>query len=566
MFGELRPPSPRGATEPRLLMTNTSAGPNPPVDVTKRPASGAGIVLLTLAAGQFLMTLDSSVMNVSIATVAKDVGTDVTGIQTAITLYTLVMASLMITGGKLGQILGRKRAFSIGCVIYGCGSLTTALSPSLGVLIVGWSFLEGVGAALILPAIVALVASNFAPSGRPRAYGLVASAGAIAVAAGPLVGGLFTTYLSWRWVFVGEVLVVIAILALARRMADATPETRVKLDLVGTALSALGLALIVFGILRSGAWGFVQPKPGAPEWLGLSPAIWLMLGGGVVLCLFIGWENRRIAHGAEPLVNPAIFKNPTLRGGLTSFFFQYLLQAGLFFAVPLFLSVALGLSAIETGVRLLPLSITLLLAAAGIPKVFPHASPRRVVRLGFLALFAGIVVMIGALDAGAGPEIVTWPMLLAGLGVGALASQLGSVTVSSVPDEQSGEIGGLQNTVTNLGASIGTALAGAVLIATLTTSFMMGIQNNPAVPAEVKSKAQVELAGGVPFVSDADLKTALDKAGLSTQTVNAIVDENATARISGLRSSLSVMAIIALLAVFFSLRIPAEQPAATRRT
>jgi hypothetical protein len=212
-------------------------------------------------------------------------------------------------------------------------------------------------------------------------------------------------------------------------------------------------------------------------------------------------------------VNPAILRNPTLRGGLTSFFFQYLLQAGLFFAVPLFLSVALGLSAIDTGVRLLPLSITLLLAAAGTPQVFPNASPRRVVELGFLALFAGIVVMVAALDAGAGPEIVTWPMLLAGLGVGALASQLGSVTVSSVPDQQSGEVGGLRNTVTNLGASIGTALAGAVLIASLTTPFMAGIQNNPAVPAEVKSKARVELAGGVPFVSAADLKTALDKAG-----------------------------------------------------
>ena len=202
------------------------------------------------------------------------------------------------------------------------------------------------------------------------------------------------------------------------------------------------------------------------------------------------WENRRLARGEEPLVDPAILRNPTLRGGLTSFFFQYLLQAGLFFAVPLFLSVALGLSAIETGVRLLPLSLTLLLAAAGIPKVFPNASPRRVVQLGFLALFAGIVVMVAALDAGAGPEIVTWPMLLAGLGVGALASQLGSVTVSSVPDEQSGEVGGLQNTVTNLGASIGTALAGAVLIAALSTSFLTGVQQNPAVPAEVKSKAR----------------------------------------------------------------------------
>jgi MFS family permease len=528
---------------------------------TPEGPGASGIVLATLAAGQFLMTLDSSVMNVSIATVAKDVGTTVTGIQTAITLYTLVMASLMITGGKVGQIIGRKRAFAIGCVIYGCGSLVTAVAPSLAVLMVGWSFLEGVGAALILPAIVALVASNFSRSERPRAYGLVASAGAIAVAAGPLIGGLFTTYLSWRWVFVGEVLIVLAILALARRMADATPEAGIRLDLVGTVLSALGLGLIVFAILRAGDWGLVRAKPGAPEAIGLSPAIWLLLGGGVVVWLFIAWENHRIARGAEPLVDPAILRNLTLRGGLTSFFFQYLLQGGLFFAVPLFLSVALGLSAIATGVRLLPLSITLLLAAAGIPKAFPNASPRRVVQLGFLALFAGLVVMIAALDAGAGPEIVTWPMLLAGLGVGALASQLGSVTVSSVPDEQSGEVGGLQNTLTNLGASIGTALAGAVLISALTASFMTGIRNNPAVPAQVKAKAQTELAGGVPFVSDADLKAALAKAGVSTKTADAIVAENATARLDGLRSSLSVLAVIALIALPFSRRIPTRQPA-----
>jgi MFS family permease len=529
-------------------------------------SEASGLVLLTLAAGQFLMTLDSSVMNVSIARVAKDVGTTVTGIQTAITLYTLVMAALMITGGKLGQILGRKRAFTIGCVIYGIGSSITAISPSLGVLMFGWSFLEGVGAALILPAIVALVASNFSRPERPRAYGLVASAGAIAVAAGPLIGGVFTTYLSWRWVFVGEVLIVVAILALARRMADARPDSDIRLDLGGTALSALGLGLIVFAVLRSGEWGLVRPKPGAPAWIGLSPAIWMLLAGGLVLWLFLAWEDRRIARGAEPLVNPAVLKNVTLRGGLTSFFFQYLLQGGLFFAVPLFLSVALGLSAIQTGIRLLPLSVTLLLAAAGIPKAFPHASPRRVVQVGFVALFAGLVVMIAALDAGAGPEIVTWPMLLAGLGIGALASQLGSVTVSSVPDEQSGEVGGLQNTLTNLGASIGTALGGAVLISALTASFLTGIQNNPAVPADLKQRAQVQLAGGVPFVSDADLKAALKKAGVPAKTTDAVVAENTTARLDGLRSSLSVMAIVALIALPFTRRIPTQQPASATAT
>jgi MFS family permease len=529
---------------------------------SERRASAAGLVLLTLAAGQFLMTLDTAVMNVSIATVAKDVGTTVTGIQTAITLYTLVMAALMITGGKLGQMFGRKRVFAIGCVIYGCGSFTTSISPNLGVLIFGWSFLEGVGAALILPAIVALVAVNFARAERPRAYGLVASAGAIAVAAGPLIGGLFTTYLSWRLVFAGEVLVVLVILFLTRRITDAEPEEHPPLDLVGTALSAAGLALIVFGILRAGAWGFVQPKAGAPEWLGLSPTIWLVLGGGVVVLLFLAWERRLRERGRDPLVDPALLRIEQLRGGLTSFFFQYLLQAGLFFTVPLFLSVALGLSAIETGVRLLPLSLTLLLAAAGIPKAFPHASPRRVVRLGFLALFAGIVVMVAALDAGAGPEIVTWPMLLAGLGVGALASQLGSVTVSAVSDKESGEVGGLQNTVTNLGASIGTALAGAVLIAILTTSLGTGIAGNPSLSADVKSKATVQLSSGVPFVSDAELKTALDEAGVPPKDAEAIVEENETARLAALRSSLAVLAVIALLAALFSGGIPTEQPAA----
>jgi MFS family permease len=509
------------------------------------------------------MALDSSVMNVSIATVAKDVGTTVSGIQGAITAYTLVMACLMITGAKIGALIGRKRAFAIGCVIYGCGSLTTSLAQSLPVLLFGWSFLEGVGAALILPAIVALVASNFAQRERPRAYGLVASAGAIAVAAGPLIGGLFTTYASWRWVFISEDLIIVGILALARRMEDSPPGRRVRLDYVGTALSAAGLSLIVLAVLKSGEWGFIQPKSSAPTWLGLSPALWLLLGGGTVIWGFQWWERRVVAHGGEPLVQPGFLRNARLRAGLTAFGFQYLLQAGLFFTIPLYLSIALGLSAIATGVRLLPLSITLLLAAAGIPKVFPNAPPRRVVRIGFFALFLALVVMVGALDAGSGPEIVTVPMLLAGLGVGALASQLGSVTVSSVPDEQTGEVGGLQNTITNLGASIGTALAGAILISALTSSFLTGIKDNPDVPSRVSSQAQTQLAAGIPFVSNADLENALKEAHVAPRTADAVVEENSQARLEGLRASISVLAVIALIALLFGRHLPTEQPGAS---
>jgi MFS family permease len=528
-------------------------------------ASGATMVLLTLAAGQFLMTLDSSVMNVSIATVAKDVGTTVTGIQGAITAYTLVMAALMITGAKIGGIIGRKRAFAIGCVIYGAGSFTTSIAQTLPVLLFGWSFLEGVGAALILPAIVALVAGNFPAERRPAAYGLVAAAGAVAVAVGPLIGGFCTTYFSWRWVFAGEVVLVLVILLLTRRIADAPVEERPHLDIVGAVLSALGLGLLVFGVLRTAEWGWIQPKEGGPSWAGLSPSIWLILAGLFVIWVFFRWQARRESRGEEPLVRVAMLRNRQLTGGLTMFFFQFLVQAGFFFVVPLYLSVALGLSAIETGVRLLPLSVTLLAAALGIPRLFATVSPRLVVRAGLLALFAGTVVLLAALDADAGPEIVFVPMLLIGLGIGALASQLGAVTVSALPDDDAPEVGGLQNTMTNLGASLGTALAGSLLIASLTASFLTNVQQSPAIPSDVKQQAQVELAGGVPFVSDADLEAALEEEQVDRETTDAALDAYADARIDGLRSALAILAVLTVLALFLAQAIPTKPPGAAER-
>jgi len=535
-------------------------------EVAAPARTGATVVLFTLAAGQFLMTLDSSVMNVSIATVAKDVGTTVTGIQGAITAYTLVMAALMITGAKVGALIGRKRAFAIGCVIYGCGSFTTSIAQSLPVLLFGWSFLEGVGAALILPAIVALVAGNFPTERRPAAYGLVAAAGAIAVAVGPLIGGFCTTYFSWRWVFAGEVVLVIAILLLTRRIADAPVAERSRFDVVGAVLSATGLALLVFGVLRSAEWGWIHPKADGPAWAGLSPTVWLVLAGLFVIWLFFRWQARVESRGGEPLVRPAMLRNKQLNGGLTMFFFQYLAQAGLFFVVPLYLSVCLGLSALATGARLLPLSVTLLAAAICVPRLLPAVSPRLVVRCGLFSLLVGTIVLLALLDTDSGPEIVFAPMLLIGLGIGALASQLGAVTVSAVPDDQSPEVGGVQNTMTNLGASLGTALAGSVMIAAVTSSFLLNVQQSPAIPERVKSQAQVELAGGVPFISDADLEAALDDARVDRRTTNATLDAYAEARLDGLRSALAILALLVLVALFAAQRIPTRQPGAASAT
>ena len=523
-------------------------------------AAGAGLILFTLATGQFLMTLDTSVMNVSIATVANDLGTTVTGVQTAITLYTLVMASLMVLGGKIGSIMGRKRAFSLGCIIYGCGSMTTALSPNLTVLIIGWSFLEGIGAVLIMPAIVGLVAGNFPPSGRPKAYGLIAAAGAIAVAVGPVIGGFMTTYFSWRYVFAGEVIIVIAILFLARRAADEPVGKRPHLDLIGAAISAVGLALVVLGVLKSSTWGWLLPKEGAPSLFGLSLTIWFIIAGLFFLWLFLSWQGRLENAGKEPLISPALLRVKQLTGGLITFLFQFLIQAGLFFIVPLFLSVVLGLSPMATGVRLLPLSLSLLVAAVGIPRVLPHANPRRVVRVGMLALIAGILVLIGSLQVGADSSIVVVPMLIIGFGIGALASQLGNVTVSAVPTEHSSEVGGLQNTASQLGASIGTALAGSILIAALTASFLAGIEANPNVPQQAKDQANVNLAAGAPFISDKDLETRMTKAGYSQDEIDIALKQNEESQIDGLRAALSVLAVMGVIALFFTGSIPKRQP------
>lgn len=465
------------------------------------------------------MTLDSSVMNVAIATVAEDVGTTVTGIQTAITLYTLVMAMLMVTGGKIGSMIGRRRAFAIGCVVYGLGSLITALAPNLAVLILGWSVLEAVG---------------------------------------PLIGGIATTYFSWRWVFVGEVVVVVGILLLARRIADAPTESRARFDVLGAILVALGLGLAVFGVLRSSEWGWVEPKPEAPSWFGLSPTVWLVLAGVLVIWVFLEFEARLEAGGREPLVSPRLLGNRQMTGGLLMFFLLYLVQAGLFFTIPLFLSVSLGLSALETGLRILPLSVTLLAAAVGVPRYFSDASPRRVVRPGLLAMFLGILVLLAAIDASAEARIVTVPLLLAGLGIGALASQLGAVTVSAVPDEQSPAVGGLQNTATNLGAALGTALAGSILIASLSTSFLQGVQDNPAIPPQLQSQASVQLASGVPFLSDDQLQTALTDAGVPPDVTTAALDINTEARVEGLRAALAVLAVIAMIGLFAARRVPRE--------
>jgi hypothetical protein len=343
-------------------------------------------------------------------------------------------------------------------------------------------------------------------------------------------------------------------------LAEAPVEAKAHLDLFGTLLTVIGLGSIVYGVLKSGEWGWVTPKPGAPTLFGISMTLWLLILGLLVIWLFGLWEQNVVKRGGDPLVQPGTLRNRQLSAGLAMFFFQFLLQGGYFFIVPLFMSVVLELTAIQTGARLVPLSLTLIAAAVGIPKVWPKASPRRIVRIGIFLMLAGLVILLSGIDLDASVAVVSVPMLLMGLGMGALASQLGAVTVSSLPTERSGEVGGLQNTASNLGISIGTALAGAVLFAVLTSSMITSIQQNPQVPEEVKTQASIQLAAGMPFISDTDLEAALTAAGVSPEVTTAVLNENREARVAALDTALAILAVLALVSLFFTGNIPEVPP------
>jgi len=518
---------------------------------------------MLLALAQFLMTVDASVMNVSIGALVEDLDTTVTAIQGVITAYTLVMAAGMITGAKIGDLIGRKRALRIGLVIYAAGSLITSLAPNVTVLLIGWSVLEGIGAALIMPTVVALVAGNFTGKRRAFAYGVIAASAAVAIAAGPIIGGFVTAEFSWRWVFAAEVPIAAAILVGSRAVADAPAAERPSIDLVGAALSAVGLGLVVIAVVESGAWGWVQPKiadgPDAtPELFGISAVMWMLVGGLVTLWLFVGWLHRRQARGQEPLFDPALLRTRQVTGGLSVLLFQYLVMMGVFFAMPLFLTMVLGLDSFETGLRMLPLSLALVVAAPAVPKLLPHVGPRRVCQAGALLMLVAVLLLAARFEDGAGASVTTLPFILLGLGMGALASQLGNVVVSAVPEERSGEVGGLQYTAQNLGSSLGTALVGAVVIAALSAQFLSGVQGSDQLSPELRQEASVAFSNGVEFVAVDDAKDALSRTDLTPQEQDAIAGAYEDAQLGALRKGMLVLALAVLATLFLTGRLPRD--------
>jgi MFS family permease len=346
--------------------------------------------LLVLGTAQFLMVLDTSVMNVSISQLVEDFDTEVTAIQAVITLYALVMAAFMMIGGRFGDILGRRRMFLLGMAVYGTGSALTAVAPTLGVLALGWSVIEGLGAALVLPSMAALVAESYRGRDRAVAYGVIGGLAGAGIAVGPLLGGWMTTYLTWRLVFAGEVAVVVAVLLCRRVIPRTAPrDPRPRLDGVGATLSAAGLGLGVLGVLQSSTWGWVQPRNPPFTLLGFAPTLFVVGAGALVLAVFVHWERRRETRGTDALVDLSLLGRPVLRSGLLMLLSQNLILLGLFFTIPLYLQVVQGFDAFETGLRLLPVSVTMLAASLLASRLGRMAGPRRVVRLALVTSSPG---------------------------------------------------------------------------------------------------------------------------------------------------------------------------------
>jgi MFS family permease len=415
-------------------------------------------VLVPLALAQFICSFAGSNMNVMINDISQDLDTTVQGVQVAITLFLLVMAALMIPGGKLTDRYGRKRCFQVGLALYGVGALLSAIAPGLGVLILGNSILEGVGTALLIPPVYILTTLLFqGVASRARAFGVISALGGVGAAAGPLVGGLITSAISWRAAFVFQALVIAVILWLSRNLADPLPADPTRpFDTAGAVLSAVGLILLVTGILAA------------------DNNLWLMLGliaaGVIVLALFFRSIRAKERAGKEALLSTSLFHNRTSNLGLVTQNTQWLVLMGVSFVVSAYLQVVRGYDAIETGIIFTATTAGLLVSSLAAGRLAKRRSQRSLIMVGFIIVIVGVAALLAMVIGSPSAWAFTPGLLLIGLGLGLMLTPSVNIVQSSFSEDQQGEISGLSRSISNLGSSLGAAIAGTIIVAGITVT------------------------------------------------------------------------------------------------
>jgi MFS family permease len=410
-------------------------------------------ILLPLALTQFVASFAGSSMNVSISSISEDIGTTVHGVQTAITLFLLCMAALMIPGSKLTDILGRKRCLTGGLTVYGVGAVVAAVAPGLGVLVLGYSAFEGVGSALMIPPIYILATMLFGDlESRARAFGAISGMGGIGAAAGPLIGGLITTAISWRVTFLLQAAIVGLIVLLCRGLADPMPPDRSKrFDTLGAVLSAAGMFFVVMAILQIGANSVLV-------------ALFMVLGAGLLFWFFLHIRSME-RRGMEPLLSTSLFKNRTSNLALVTQNVQWLMLMGSSFVISVYLQVVRGHSAIETGLIFTAATAGILVSSLAAERLAKRHAQSTLIRTGFVVTLVGIALLLALVRETSGVLNFVPGLLFLGLGIGLMLTPSVNVVQSSFSEERQGEISGLSRSISNLGSSLGTAIAGTILVA-----------------------------------------------------------------------------------------------------
>jgi MFS family permease len=423
----------------------------------EQPAVSRRRLILPLALAQFICSFAGSNMNVMITDISADLDTTVKGVQTAITLFLLIMAILMIPCSKLTDRWGRKRCFILGLTLYGVGALLSAVSPNLGVLILGNSVFEGVGTALLIPPVYILATLWFNDlTSRAWAFGAISGLGGVGAAAGPLIGGLITTGISWRAAFVFQAAVVATIILLSRRLADPLPPDPTRpFDAVGAILSAVGMFCVVFGILQAGTNNVLF-------------AVFLVLGVAFLIGFYLYIRSRERA-GKEALLSTGLFKNRTSNLALVTQNMQWLVLMGVSFVVSVFLQTVRGYSAIGTGVVFTAATVGVLVSSFAAGRLAKKYSQRTLIVAGFLVTLAGIGLLLGFVHSSDRVVAFVPGLLLIGLGLGVMLTPSVNVVQSSFPENLQGEISGLSRSVSNLGSTFGTAIAGTILVSVVAT-------------------------------------------------------------------------------------------------
>ena len=502
---------------------------------------------ILLAMAMFVLVVDTSLMNVSIAAVVRDLDTTASGVQSAIALEALVSAAFILIGSKIGDLFGRKRAYVLGLLAYAVGALAMAFAQGLTAVIVFWAVVGGLGAALLLPAMQSLVHGNFEGAARRKAYALVGAAAAIATAVGPLIGGFITTYLSWRIGFLLEVVIIAIVLSGIRLVHDVPYTGPRQIDLVGAALSVFGMGGLVLGIL-------VWQEGG--EFVGALLAI-----GALALAGLVYWLVRRKREGKPTLIDPDLFRQKLFSAGISGQLLQQIALGGLIIVLPIYLQMVFEYSAMEAGLSLAPLSLSMFGVALLAGRKGGARRPSTLIRLGFALLSLGTVLLVPVVPRADSGWYLVVPLLIAGSGLGLLVSQLNNYTLAPIEEERASEAAGVNSAAGSFGLSFGLAFAGAIMLATLSLTFTSKAEDSAVLSPTEQDQVAQTLEDDAQVMTNTQLDELL--AGQPEDVQDEIIRINTDARPIALQVALAIpilAALVGLLNSFRMMRLPDPAP------